>query len=155
MTASHRVCAFLRDAPPFGESVPEEVLASAREEGVLLLLADRLRLRSFADQLREAAIVEALRARELRDVLAGLAKVGIQPVLLKGAALAQTHYARPELRPRVDTDLMIPAGAREHAARVLSDLTYVRQTEIEGDLAVGQFHFSRVDANGIRHALDV
>jgi len=149
------VCACLRDVPPPDASVPEEVLASAREEGVLLLLADRMRLRSFADDLREAAIVEALRARELHDVLTELARAGIQPVLLKGAALGQTHYPRPELRPRVDTDLMIPATAREHVARVLRDLQYERQAEIDGELAVGQFHFVKVDSHGMRHALDV
>ena len=43
MTASERVCAYLRGeataSPP-----PGDVVASAREEGVFLLLANRLRL---------------------------------------------------------------------------------------------------------------
>ncbi len=149
------MCAYLRgevsaDTPP-----PADVVAAARAEGVFLLLADRLRLPAFAEELRAAVVIEALQASALRGVLAAIAATGVRPILLKGAALAQTHYARPELRPRLDTDLMIPAAAREEVARVLSDSGYIRPPEIDGDLAVGQFHFSRLDGHGMWHALDV
>jgi len=150
------VCECLRDdAPRPRASVPEDVLASAREEGVLLLLADRLCLPSFTDDLRRAAIIEALRARELGRVLEALVERGVRPVLMKGAALAYTHYERPELRPRVDVDLMIPADARDAVAHTLAAAGYARPSEIDGDIAIGQFHFIREDEHGCRHALDV
>src|SRR5215831_10265345 len=104
-TMRARVCAYLRDdAAPSGP-VQASVLAAAREEGVFLLLADRLWREVFADELRDAAAIDALRTRELRVVLAALADARVDAVVLKGAALAHTHYPRPELRPRVDTDL--------------------------------------------------
>ncbi len=135
--------------------MPDEVLAEARAGSVHLVLADRLRLASFQDELREAAVVDACRTRELRAVLAALAEAGVTPILLKGAALAGTHYSRPELRPRSDTDLMIPSRARDAVARTLVTLGYRRMSEVDGEEAIGQFHFDRHDPNGLFHALDV
>jgi putative nucleotidyltransferase-like protein len=149
------VCECLHDAPASRASVPAEVLTWAREEGVLLLLADRLRIGEFAGELRDAAVIEALGARELGRVLEALADRGVHPVLIKGAALAYTHYERPELRPRIDVDLMIPADAREAVAHILAAAGYVRPSEIDGDIAIGQFHFVREDEHGCRHVLDV
>jgi hypothetical protein len=149
------VCALLREGAAPVESVPADVLAAARVDGVHLLLADRMRLPSFADELRAAAVIEALRAHELRAVLEGMAAAGVRPVLLKGAPLAHTHYPRPELRPRSDTDLMIPASARDVAGRTLVELGYHRLSEVDGELAIGQFHFQKHDRNGLFHALDV
>jgi hypothetical protein len=154
-TKRAEVCAYLRDDARSSVPVPAPVLSAARDEGVFLLLADRLRWESFADELREAAIVDALRTRELRVVLEALADARVHVVVLKGAALAHTHYPRPELRPRADTDLLIPENARDHVALVLSRLGYRRPLEIDGDVAVGQFHFVKTDAHGLEHALDV
>ena len=149
------VCALLGDAAPPIASVQDDVLAVARVEGVHLLLADRLRLPAFAGELREAAVVEDVRAHELRAVLAAMTAAGVRPILLKGAALARTHYPRPELRPRSDTDLMIPASARDVVARTLIGLGYARAVEVDGELAIGQFHFQKHDRHGLFHALDV
>jgi hypothetical protein len=135
--------------------VPEGVINTARIEGVHLLLADSLHIESLANELRAAAVLEALRANELRRVLTVLADTGIRAILLKGAALAQTHYRRPELRPRSDSDLMIPANAREDVIRALVPSGYHRAHEIDGELAVGQFHLVKTDADGLQHVLDV
>ena len=152
MDATHqRLCSWLSDPLPSG-APDEEVIALAQSEGVLLLLADRCGIRALMPELRAAAAMEELNARELRAVLTLLAGEGIDPVLLKGAALARTHYRRPELRPRSDTDFMIPESAREHAARVLARLEYQRAAEIDGDLAVGQFHFWKTDRHEIGRA---
>src|SRR5262249_20869353 len=62
---------------------------------------------------------------------------------------------RPELRPRSDTDLLIPAEARDSVASVLSRLGYRQPPEIDSDLAVGQFHFVKIDDVGLEHAFDV
>jgi asparagine synthase (glutamine-hydrolysing) len=154
-SAYERTCACFREPAGAYAAVPEDVLAVARANSVHLLLADRMSLHAPAAELREAAVVEALRARELRDVLSGLAEAGVRPVLLKGAALAYTHYSRPELRPRSDTDLMIPLEARDDVARALTGLGYERPPEADGELAFGQFHFVKTDGHGLSHALDV
>ena len=149
-----RLCAYLRGDIAVG-TVSDAVLAAAREQGVFLLLADRLRLPLFAAELRQAALVDALRTRELQAVLAALAGAGVHAMLFKGAALAHTHYPRPELRPRSDTDLVIPIDARDSVAAVLLRLGYRRPPEIDSGLAVGQFHFVKIDDVGLEHALDV
>ncbi|MGB7218037.1 MAG: nucleotidyltransferase family protein [Vicinamibacterales bacterium] len=150
-----RVCACLRDdARPAG-CVPADVVAAARADDVHLLLADRLRLPVMADELRAAALVEAIREHELRAVLARLADAGVRAILLKGAALAYTCYARPELRPRDDTDVMIPRSSRAEVARTLTAAGYHQPSEVDGDLTTGQFHWQRRDGHGLLHALDI
>ncbi len=153
-TTHQRLCSWLSDPLPSGQP-GEDVIALAGSEEVLLLLADRCGIRALQPELCAAAAIEELQARELRAVLTLLAGEGIEPVLLKGAALARTHYRRPELRPRSDTDFMIPADARDHATRVLARLDYQRAVEVDGHLAVGQFHFSKTDRHAVSHALDV
>lgn len=150
-----RVCACLRDPAPRAESVSEDVIAAARAEDVHLLLADRLRLPGFADELRAAAVVEVVREHELRAVLNQMADAGVRPILLKGAALAHTHYRRPHLRPRIDTDLMIPASSLDVIARTLIALGYHRPCEVDGALSTGQFHLQKYDRDGLFHALDI
>ena len=151
---TRQVCAWLTDPRPEGEP-SEAVMAAARGEGVHLVIADRCRVPGFAAELRAAAVVEEIRARELRRVLAALADAGVEAVLLKGVALARTIYPRPELRLRSDTDLMVPAAARGSVSRVLPPLQYRQADEVDGEFAVGQFHFLKVDDHGIDHALDV
>ena len=153
--AYEHTCAYLREPAGACGAVRADVLEAARADGVHLLLATRVSAPSMAAELRAAAVVEAVRARELRDVLDGLAAAGVRAMLLKGAALAYTHYPRPELRPRSDTDFMIPARARAETARVLAGLGYARPSEIDGDVAIGQFHCVKTDGYGLEHALDV
>jgi hypothetical protein len=125
----------------------------ARAHRIHLLLADRCALCELADDLRAAAALDAAREPELRSVIAALASV--KPVLIKGAALAYTHYRRSELRPREDTDLLISEDDKERVGAALENLGYVRTTEVDGDFVTGQFHFQRQDRRGVRHALDV
>jgi len=132
-----------------------DLLACARANDVHLLLADRAGTGPLLADLRAAAALEAARERELRQVLAALAGVSVRPVLLKGAVLSRTHYRRPELRPRTDTDLIIPPSARDTTARALMELGYERVAEADGRLTTGQFHLHKCDALGLFHALDV
>jgi hypothetical protein len=132
-----------------------DLLACARANRVHLLLADRTRIAPLQADVRAALVVEVARERELRDVLAALAGVGVRPVLLKGVVLSKTHYPRPELRPRTDTDFIIPTSARETTERALLELSYQRVPEAAGTLTTGQFHLHKHDALGLFHALDV
>ena len=130
-----------------------EAADRARAHRIHLLLADRFALSELADELRAAAALDAAREPELRSVIAALADV--KPVLIKGAALAYTHYQRSELRPREDTDLIISSADKGRAAMALESLGYERATEVDGELVTAQFHFQRRDGCGVRHALDV
>src|SRR5437763_1017049 len=67
MTASlrDRVCAYLREGARPDALPPDDVLAVAREEGVLLVLADRLALPELARERRHAAVLPALGAGAL------------------------------------------------------------------------------------------
>ena len=144
----------LRDARDRGPW-SSDLLACARANRVHLLLANRGGDASLQADLRAAVVVEAARERELRQVLAALAQAGIRPVLFKGAVLSRTHYSRPELRPRTDTDLLIPAAARAATTRVLDALGYEHVAETDGPLTTGQFHVQKRDDVGVFHALDV
>jgi Uncharacterised nucleotidyltransferase len=150
----NRLIRCLRDARDRGPW-SNDLLACARANRVHLLLADRTGIAPLQADLRAAIVVEAARERELRQVLAALAGAGIRPVLLKGVVLARTHYPRPELRPRTDTDLIIPTSARDATARVLIELGYTRVPEVDGTVTTGQFHLHKHDALGVFHALDV
>jgi len=132
-----------------------DLLACARNNRVHLLLADRTRIAPLQAELRAAMVVEAARERELQQVLAALARMGVRPVLLKGVVLARTHFPRPELRPRTDTDLIVPTCARDTTTRALLELGYERVSETAGRLTTGQFHLHKNDAVGLFHALDV
>lgn len=73
--------------------------------------------------LREAALV-AVRHRQLKRLLEPLSEV-VQPILvLKGAALAETVYADPALRPATDIDLLVRPEGYAEARRVLQDVGY-------------------------------
>ena len=150
------VSALLRGSPTQPDaSRADDLVTYARTHGVHLLLAERWSLPALTADLRAAAALDAAREAELRRVTGALASAGIRGVLIKGAALAYTHYPRPELRPRIDTDLLIPESARVQTTAALQAIGYVRPTETDGDLIVSQFHFTRRERPGIEHALDI
>src|SRR5262249_30430235 len=69
--------------------------------------------------------------------------------------LAYTHYARPDLRPRVDTDVLISADARAQVDALLDRLGYERAANVTGELVSAQtFHVKR-RGDAIVHAVDV
>lgn len=71
--------------------------------------------------LRQAAAELRLEA-DLRILLQAFAKEDIQPLLLKGTALAYSLYTEPWLRPRCDTDLLIAEIEREKTATLMRRL---------------------------------
>src|SRR5262245_15890541 len=90
-----------------------EFCALAAEHGVLPLVADRLAgcgdvpadLRvMLREHARSAALADLVRESELKTVLAALQHAGLSVLLIKGGQLAYSHYPRPDLRPREDTD---------------------------------------------------
>jgi hypothetical protein len=88
------------------------------------------------------------------DMLAALARIGIEPVLFKGTALAYSLYSSPALRTRGDTDLMVPPHEKARTLEALAALGFARVLEL-GELMSYQACFSRAVAGGGEHTLDL
>jgi hypothetical protein len=148
------LCAILRgqsnDLPVGEERV--RLFAAARANRVDRLLA--WRMGQISDELRAAAILDEVDVGELNYVLSELEAHGIVPLVIKGAALAHTHYEQSWLRPRVDVDLLIASSQRARVIDVLQGLGYTRPPFISGELVMYQMPFARVTATGEMH-LDV
>lgn len=85
------------------------------------------------NELRRRLILEEeLRAAEMRRVIDALGEAGVRAVILKGSALAYTHYPEPWCRTRADLDLLVARDARGLAGRALQAIGYVT-----GDLVSG------------------
>lgn len=82
--------------------------------------------------LARTMLADALAA----EVVTALRGAGIEPLLLKGPALAERLYA-PEPRPYVDADLLVAPGEHAAAERVLAGLGLERD---ERDWATGAEH---------------
>lgn len=110
-------------------------------------------------RLRRASATQVLVAdlldSELRRVVAAAGAAGVRTVLIKGAALAYTHYRLPHLRPRSDSDIVIAESDREGIAHVLTALGYVHTDAIDGSLITQQSQWTRELAAGLVHAVDV
>jgi hypothetical protein len=139
-------------------------LCAAVDHGVLSLVADRLVSAPGASaELREAVTREAraqvvadvVAERELRAALAALEERGARPLLMKGAALAYTHYARPDLRPRLDTDILISTGERSVVRDALAELGYAESAQPGGELLMYQTTYIKVAGTVKVHAIDV
>ena len=70
------------------------------------------------------AAANALLFDELGRIMRGLNAAGIQPVILKGAALAFSHYPDPGLRPMGDLDLLVYPADLENAVEIVESLGY-------------------------------
>jgi hypothetical protein len=166
------ICAVLRHEPAAwsgsgDDAAIAEFLDTGRYHGVLPLLDAELHRRTEVGiwprelllACRKAALAQAMfelahRAEILR-VLDALAAAGVEPLLLKGSALAHSHYANAALRPRADTDLLIPRERREETGLALAGLGYAKGAGAEGEFVSYQANWSRSDAQGATHPLDI
>ncbi len=152
---------------PFAdEADAERFLDAARHHLVQPLVARLIRRGVLTDAppivcerlaraaVQQAAIHECL-AAETRRVVEALARAGVPSLVMKGAALAYTHYPHPCLRPRTDTDLLIRARDADRAFRVLASLRYDALDMTRGDLILHQRTYAKEDSLGIRHVYDV
>ena len=145
----------------------ERFLRMAAGHGVSSLLAYQLRRThrwhrwpvEITARLHQMARVdvalEVLRRLELERVVLAMRAAGVQPLLMKGAALAYLHYPEPSLRPRYDTDLLVHPDDRDAVADTMRALGYRRATQTSGDLVMPQATFEMTDRFGTCHACDV
>jgi hypothetical protein len=159
------------DEPRWPDGASEAFVASFLERsayhGVQALLHHKFLVEHGKDRAwpervlgvcRDAATGQAmweLRHREVvRDVLARLSDVGVRPVLFKGTALAYGCYPAPYLRTRGDTDLLVPADAREKTVATLVALGFRSMENFRGDLVSNAAVF-RLSRDGAVHELDL
>ncbi|MHB0971487.1 MAG: nucleotidyltransferase family protein [Thermoanaerobaculia bacterium] len=122
------------------DSPGEELLAPLRWHGLVPLIAMRLAGASpaFERELRGAMAIEIARQRELAALLDDLAAAGVEPLILKGTALAYSHYATPWARPRGDVDLLIRRPEKEQALAVLVARGYELPNATSGEEVMNQ-----------------
>ena len=166
------ICDILRRVPTHWRGGDDadavaEFLGAARYHGVLPLLHEEFRGRtdigSWPNEIlsacRNAALAQAMfelaHRAEIARVLEGLTSVGVAPLLLKGTALAYTLYPSAALRPRADTDVLIPARSRNETEHALDRLGYAKGAGVEGEHISSQASWSRTDHLAATHHLDI
>jgi hypothetical protein len=110
-----------------GDQVPPEVMAN-------------LRARYYVRQRQHMCLMI-----RLAEAVAVLQEEGIEPIVLKGGALAGTVYGNPGLRPMGDLDLLVPRVAMERAGAALSAIGY----QLTGRLSVRMEAFQERIGGGL------
>jgi len=143
---------------------PEALVDGAEAHGVLPLVAARLLPRRdlpgglthrLEEGARRAIVDDLVQETELRRLLQAFAAAGLRPVLMKGAHLAYAYYERPDLRPRVDTDVLVARGQEALAARELDRLGYAPREQSHGDLVSYQSAYALTRNAATLHVVDL
>jgi hypothetical protein len=113
----------------------------------------------IAAALRRAAHARALEAdvvdRELTRVLDAAGDAAVDVLVIKGAALAHTHYREPHLRARGDSDLVIRSRDCHRLAAVLQACGYAPADAVDGSLVTQQAQWVRALGRDLVHDIDV
>lgn len=140
------------DAAGWPPSIGEDESRAVAEHGMLPLVFHLGRIAALRRQALDAAAIETLRLADLREVLAVL---GGAALVVKGTALAYSIYPAPELRPRLDTDLLIDRDEIERVRRALLSIGLTETLTSGDELGVRQQSFTRKDRFGMTHIYDV
>ncbi len=73
------------------------------------------------------------RWHEVKRILLAFKEIDVTPVVLKGVALAETYYQRPELRPSTDIDLFVSLRDYEKVKALLLKMGYVPEVEVSAE----------------------
>lgn len=88
-------------------------------------------------------------AVRVAPLLEALSAEGIQTIVLKGAALAVTVYARPALRPFGDIDLLVPSADGPRARAVVERLGWVPVRRVPPGARGAGTSLNYTDAQGV------
>ena len=145
-------CALRGQAALWPQAIDEDESHALDAHGMLPLVFRLGGIVSLRQRALDAAVIEALRLADLREVLAALDGTAL---IVKGTALAYSIYPTPELRPRLDTDLLIDRGEIGRVRHALTSLGFAETLTSGDDLGVRQHSFSRQDRFGVTHSYDV
>jgi len=109
----------------------------------------------FGTESSRHAAIDLLREAELRQLVTELSTSSISALLMKGAQLAYSHYPRPDLRPRLDTDLLIPEHATAATGAVLARLGYGPAGHVSGRFVMSQESYVKRRGTQPLHTVDV
>ncbi len=143
----------------------DRVLARARYHGVLPLIAARIDQHDLnvpawlGEAARSAARAEValdlVRRPLIAEACAALERIGAEPVVLKGEAVAHTHYDAAWQRPRSDTDLLVAPDAGPAAEAALLAIGYRPLLRLPGRWVSTQSSLVRAMPGGIEHVIDL
>jgi hypothetical protein len=145
-------CSLRGETAPWPQSISEDESRALAAHGMLPLVFRLGGIASLRQGALEAAVIEALRLADLREVLSAL---GGAALIVKGTALAYSIYPTPELRPRLDTDLLIDRGEIGRVRRALASIGFAETPTSGDELGVRQHSFARQDRFGVTHSYDV
>lgn len=153
----------LATAGVLAQTAPEQALTVAAREGLVALVADRLTAQAapeairaaFDQRARQLAAADLVREIELRVLVDALGAVGIPAVLFKGAHLAYACYERPDLRPRLDTDILVQPVNKPGAEALLLSHGYAKVSQFEGDLVSYQRSYTKRRSGEVAHVVDL
>ena len=132
--------------------------------GVLPLVAEALADRADVDadlrarlqqKARRLAASDLIREAELQTLLDAWRAAGVRNLLIKGAQLAYGVYQRSDLRPRLDTDMLVTPASRADAEAVLLQQGYEAPRHVSGDLVSHQAQYVKRQGNAIVHVVDL
>jgi hypothetical protein len=126
----------------------------SRARGGWPLLSARLRA-ALDTRARNESVLNILRSRELGRVLHRLRDARLPVFVIKGAAIAHTHYPAPYLRPRYDTDLLVRKDDFARAGLTLVEMGYRRVNSVSREAVRTQWTFERRLAGGIPEYIDL
>ena len=143
-----QLAALIGAQPPTDFAIERPDIQQLDYHGITMLVEDSDALSpSLRKQLalRRALMVagEALKAHALKQLAHGFHEAGLKPLLIKGTALAYSHYAQPWQRPRTDTDMLIERSELERYASVFDALGYDKLFAIEGRMVSYQSTYSK------------
>lgn len=98
---------------------------------------------------------EAQHQRVLAGALEALTQAGLRPILLKGSALALSHYPTPAARVRGDSDILVEQTGRAAAISALRQAGFSPALAAGGRVLVGEMLLQKADASGLLHDIDL
>lgn len=104
---------------------------------------------------RAMKTLDVVRGHAVEELLDRFASARIPLLVIKGAALARTHYPHSSLRPRCDVDVFVDPSSLPRVADVLRETGYHEESGSGGDLISHQRMWVRIDAVGVRHCIDL
>lgn len=159
-----RACMAGTDLPPAEIAVfakhEEELAQRVLFHGIALLLTQhKCRLEDWPDGttqiIREEARLqsfwEASHHKAISLVVEEMHRRGLRGVIIKGTALAYSHYSDPAIRRRGDSDLVALGQPRRAVREVLAQAGFVRSAQTRGL----QESWQRAGADGFVHEIDL
>lgn len=125
----------------------------ATERGRLTLPPDETR--ELADSQAKRLLHAALLRRELGAAVASLGAIGIDPLLVKGPAVANRFYRDPALRTYADLDLIVPRDRLADAVAALAGDGYSVVGDYRPDYPESLYHDVHLERFVGSHRVDI